>query len=55
MFRDEENNVLPMNWEPSQNRNLEKGYVSRAKPKIFQDFAGASLYTLIPLWLHQQM
>lgn len=36
--------VLPMNFKPFQDRVLEDVYVTRAKPKIFQEFAGASVH-----------
>lgn len=49
MFGGEANSMLQINFKFSQETDLEKGYVSRAKPRIFQDIV---LFILIVPWLY---
>lgn len=51
MFKGETNRMLQINFKFYQERDLEKRYVSRAKTRIFQDFAEI-LFMLIVPWLY---
>lgn len=47
MFRGEANRMPQINFKFFQEQDLEKGYVSRAKPRIFQKFAGVLFMVIL--------